>query len=260
MSEPENFLSRWSRRKLEAEPEANPSAPRESGDPAPQGKTESDQQTTESAAPDSRLRGNERDAEGNSDQGASTNKKPAFDLSTLPSIESITAETDIRVFLQKGVPAELGRAALRRAWIADPNIRDFKEMAENQWDFATGSDLPGFGPLDATADDIRKMVADVFGGGPKLTADVEAKSVPGKAETRTDAGQSESAESIEGQPRRQEIAAAREDQTLPEGAPSEPAKDVVQRNQVNVALQQNNQEHEYKPLPTRRAHGRALPE
>ena len=51
---------------------------------------------------------------------------------------TITAETDIRAFLQKGVPAQLTRAALRRAWVADPNIRNFREIAENQWDFATG--------------------------------------------------------------------------------------------------------------------------
>ena len=37
---------------------------------------------------------------------------------------SITAATDIRAFLAPGVPAELTRAALRRAWTADPAIRD----------------------------------------------------------------------------------------------------------------------------------------
>ena len=93
--------------------------------------------------------------------------EPAFDITKLPSLESITSETDIRLFLQKGVPADLTRAALRRAWTADPAIRDFIEIAENQYDFATGSDLPGFGALDASADDIRQMVANVFGDGPE---------------------------------------------------------------------------------------------
>ncbi len=45
---------------------------------------------------------------------------PEFDLASLPSLDSITAATDIRAFLTPGVPTELARAALRRAWAADP--------------------------------------------------------------------------------------------------------------------------------------------
>ena len=108
------------------------------------------------------------------EQGAVPAEPPAFDITQLPSLESITSETDIRLFLQKGVPADLTRAALRRAWSADPAIRDFIEIAENQYDFATGSDLPGFGPLDASADEIRKMVANVFGDGPKVPVEQQA--------------------------------------------------------------------------------------
>src|SRR6185295_18574503 len=59
----------------------------------------------------------------------------AFDPSTLPPIDSITAISDVRDFLRAGVPAELTRAALRRAWSADPAIRDFIGLAENSWDF-----------------------------------------------------------------------------------------------------------------------------
>ena len=59
----------------------------------------------------------------------------AFDPASLPSLESIAADTDIGAFLQSGVPAELTRAALRRAWASDPAIRDFIGIAENQWDF-----------------------------------------------------------------------------------------------------------------------------
>ena len=33
------------------------------------------------------------------------------------------APSDIRAYLAPGVPAELTRAALRRAWLADPTIR-----------------------------------------------------------------------------------------------------------------------------------------
>jgi hypothetical protein len=74
----------------------------------------------------------------------------AFDPASLPSLEQIAADTDIGAFLKSGVPAELTRAALRRAWASDPAIRDFIGIAENQWDFNDPDGIPGFGPLLAT--------------------------------------------------------------------------------------------------------------
>jgi hypothetical protein len=71
-----------------------------------------------------------------------------FDLANLPSIESIAANTDIAAFLRTGVPDELTRAALRRAWTSDPAVCDFIGIAENQWDFNDPNAIPGFGPLD----------------------------------------------------------------------------------------------------------------
>jgi hypothetical protein len=73
-----------------------------------------------------------------------------FDPASLPSIESIVGETDIVAFLRKGVPADLTRAALRKAWASDPAIRDFIGIAENQWDFNDPNAIPGFGPLAPT--------------------------------------------------------------------------------------------------------------
>ena len=70
-----------------------------------------------------------------------------FDPTSLPSVESIAADTDIIAFLRAEVPAELTRAALRKAWTSDPAIRDFIGIAENQWDFNDPSSIPGFGPL-----------------------------------------------------------------------------------------------------------------
>ena len=72
-----------------------------------------------------------------------------FDLASLPSLESIAADSDIGAFLQSGVPAELTRGALRRVWASDPAIRDFIGIAENQWDFNDPDGIPGFGPLPA---------------------------------------------------------------------------------------------------------------
>ena len=53
----------------------------------------------------------------------------------LPPIESIASGSDITAFLAPGVPLELARAALRRAWTTDPAIRDFIGLSENAWDF-----------------------------------------------------------------------------------------------------------------------------
>ena len=141
MSEPENFLARWSRRKAEQEQPA---------DRAPEANEKADQQKQSGAA---EAKNEEIKKEGEE-----------ADLSKLPPIESIGPETDIRAFLQKGIPPELTRAALRRVWSSDPAIRSFIGIAENQYDFATGSDIPGFGPL-TPADDVARMVREIMGEG-----------------------------------------------------------------------------------------------
>jgi Protein of unknown function (DUF3306) len=133
----EEFLKRWSRRKREAEQE--PKAAEQA--PSPPGQTEA-------ASPET----------------AEATSEPEIDLSKLPSIDSITAATDITEFLRKGIPAELSRAALRRAWAADPAIRDFVGLAENAWDFTDPNAIPGFGPLQGTPEQIGAMVERVLGG------------------------------------------------------------------------------------------------
>jgi hypothetical protein len=156
MNDPENFLSRWSRRKRTAAEET------EHVEPA----------STETAAKDRPP----ADTQESSPEIESVDKKkekaaePAFDLSKLPSIESITAETDIRAFLAPGVPTELTRAALRRAWVIDPKIRDFIEIAENQWDF-TAPGVPGF-DLSPPTGDIKQMLAQIL---PKSLGELPAE-------------------------------------------------------------------------------------
>jgi hypothetical protein len=134
----DNFVSRWSRLKrksaqrLKAPPKAQASGARAS------------------EAPDERV----AEASG----AARAKPEPPFDPATLPPLDSIVSGSDIRAFLKKGVPAELTRAALRRAWTTDPAIRDFIGLAENQWDFTDPTTVPGFGPLKA-ADDLRQLVS-----------------------------------------------------------------------------------------------------
>ena len=83
-----------------------------------------------------------------------------FDPASLPPIESITAETDIRGFLAAGVPSELTRAALRRSWACDPKIRNFVGLADYDWDFNAADSMAGFGPLQMT-DEMKKMAARI---------------------------------------------------------------------------------------------------
>jgi hypothetical protein len=129
----EEFLKRWSRRKQESKAaEQAPSPPGQTAAASPE--------TAEAAS------------------------EPEIDLSKLPSVDSITAATDITEFLRKGIPAELSRAALRRAWSADPTIRDFVGLAENAWDFTDPNAIPGFGALQGTPEQIGAMVERVLGG------------------------------------------------------------------------------------------------
>jgi hypothetical protein len=130
MSDQENFLTRWLRRKLEPADKKVPDPPQAADAPA----------SGVAAAP----------------------APPEFDVSTLPSLDSIAAETDVRAFLQAGVPLALRHAALRRAWSADPTIRDYIGPNENFWEVAGPSGVPGFGDLDPTLD-IKKLVAEIFG-------------------------------------------------------------------------------------------------
>jgi hypothetical protein len=133
----EQFLARWSRRKQEAKTGQAEPAPEEAVEA--RGSVWSD--------------------------GAAAEPVPReTELSNLPSIESIDAATDITAFLRKGIPQELSRAALRRAWSADPAIRDFVGLAENAWDFNDPNAMAGFGPLDCSAEQIDALVRRIVGG------------------------------------------------------------------------------------------------
>jgi hypothetical protein len=135
VSEDRNFVARWSRLKRQKE---------ELG--ASDASAQADKAKTVEAL----------------DLGQPGKPEAPFDVSKLPLIESISGGTDIRDFLQAGVPAELTKAALRRAWSADPAIRDFIGIAENQWDFTDPAAIPGFGPLQA-GDNVHDLVAQAMG-------------------------------------------------------------------------------------------------
>jgi hypothetical protein len=118
----------------------------------------------------------------------------AFDLASLPSIEAITADTDIRGFLRSCVPAELTRAALRQAWANDPAIRDFIGIAENQWDFNDPNAIPGFGPLQVT-DNVPALVAQALGTPDELAGIIPP--IPVSAEPSLSAATAEFDQSVQ---------------------------------------------------------------
>jgi Protein of unknown function (DUF3306) len=151
MTSPENFVTRWVRLKRGSDI----------------------QRGTEVAADRTRAWAAETPASGV--EGAIAQPEIAavadapFDPASLPSIDAIGIDTDIRGFLQSRVPAELTRAALRRAWASDPAIRDFIGIAENQWDFNDPDAIPGFGPLPEGYD-VSGLLSQALGGRDRLAA------------------------------------------------------------------------------------------
>jgi hypothetical protein len=129
MSEPKNFIDRWSRRKHQA-----------AGDHVPV-------EAKDAAVPEPEIK-----------EAA----KPVFDPASLPPLDSITADTDIGAFLKPGVPSALKHAALRRAWSADPQIRDFIGLVENGWNWNDPVGVPGFGPMPE-GEDIGRLLAQAMG-------------------------------------------------------------------------------------------------
>jgi Protein of unknown function (DUF3306) len=164
MSERETFLARWSRRKHAAL--AEPAGVETSAMPAPSASEEPTEGATGALG----------------DHVAATDLDaiaPLFDPASLPPIESIAADTDIRAFLAPGVPPELARAALRRAWAADPKIRDFVGLADYDWDFNAPRSMAGFGPLEMT-EELRQIAARIMGPPPAADA-AESSDLPGQA-------------------------------------------------------------------------------
>ena len=89
-----------------------------------------------------------------------------FDLSSLPSLDELTAETDITAFLRKGVPEHLRNAALRKSWALDPAIRNYVNPAlDYAYDWNTPGGVPGNSELGAGID-VARMVSQIMGSGP----------------------------------------------------------------------------------------------
>lgn len=151
VTEPENFLERWSKRKI-----------------TERDRSTADQTTTDKKTADDRASGDDQASAivpPRSDATAPPSSDETFDLTQLPSIDSIGANTDVTAFLRPGVPSELTRAALRRAWSSDPAIRDFVGLVENGWDFNDPSAMPGFGPI--SPEEVARLTAQIISALPE---------------------------------------------------------------------------------------------
>jgi len=205
----DDFLTRWSRRKREAAKSAPPPA-------------EPDAPAQAEASP------------------AETEAAPAeaeeVDLASLPSVDSITESTDITPFLRQGVPEELRRSALRKMWTSDPAIRDFIEIAENQWDFNDPASIPGFGEIDFSPEQVRQMAAKLVGDVERVAENVQAALEPDSAKL-----------------------SATQDAVPSVDVSAPPEQDHPALQDKNVAPQQEKNSPEDKPPTRARRHGGALP-
>jgi hypothetical protein len=232
---PESFISRWARLKHEADAEAAPDmAPETEASPAG---------AAVSADP-------ELDPQlGAAPLGNDAGIEP-FDPASLPSVDAITFDTDIRPFLQGRVPAALTRAALRQAWTSDPAIRDFIGIAENQWDFNDPGAIQGFGPL-LGEDNVQSLFEQAIGFQKKLAETV--------SELPISAGQRQSVVTD------QEPTALALDQTAPPASDGLPAVEVDvpvstdDSSGETMASEDDDAAGEDDFPSNRRLHGSALP-
>jgi hypothetical protein len=138
------FLARWAKRKAKAR--------------------QSVERSVEPSAPP---------AEDRSPDAAAAPLAEAPDDRPLPSVNDILPDSKLTEFLEKRIPDELQRLALRKAWASDPAISGFIEMAENQWDWNTPGGAPGWGPLNAGAN-LEMLLAQATGTLPPNTEKTNA--------------------------------------------------------------------------------------
>ena len=224
MSDRENFLARWSRRKRAAEQRAAD---------APATADVANAAAANAAAPAS--------PSPPSDAAPAPATPPdaaPVDLEALPPIETITAETDIRAFLAPGVPAQLTRAALRRVWETDPAIRDFVGLAENAWDFNAPGGVPGFGPT-VPLEVAQRLASQMLGDD-----NAQASASPSKPAQMPD---------VSAAPDQPPVVSATPPDTAPEQVASAPADQPPSDGAVQ------DKAAEEHPTMVARQHGGALP-
>ena len=230
----DNFLERWSRRKREAA-----------------------QQRKQATVPDETA--NERTNDAAAKEGAASALKAQdaetpFDPASLPAIDSIDALSDVRAFLAPGVPAGLTRAALRRAWAADPAIRDFVGLSENAWDFTTPGSIPGFEAI-GSSEDLRRLVAHFTEG----AAPAEPEETDGPVAEPTEVTETPQIEADTTSQIEADTVSSGLGESGDEQLPPDPDSLLLQHNKDDAASQYEESKDEVSGAAARRGHGGALP-
>jgi len=158
--EDEPFLQRWSRRKADA---AKPAV-----DDADPDTADADVQTASLGnAPLTRT----------GDKGADGEEATEIDLSALPDLDSLGADSDFSVFMQNGIPEELQKRALQKLWQLDPSFGHIDGLLEY------GEDFTGTGLATEVVNTIYRV-----GKGMRTDDEIEAAAAAGteaEAETET---------------------------------------------------------------------------
>jgi hypothetical protein len=190
----DGFLSRWSRRKVEARTTPPPEAEPEAAPAAPPPEPE----MTE------------------------------VEIAALPPIETAGAE-ELRAYLKAGVPAALKTLAMRRMWGMNAAIRDYVDPA---LDYAWDWNVPGDAPWSAlgAGDDPRKMVERILGRSDDVQAAEEQEQEPApEAAPEPDGDSHQTAAAVnaddpaDAQPASAPVARAKEAATRDETAASDAA-------------------------------------
>lgn len=105
--------------------------------------------------------------------GADDDRRPVEDL---PPIESLQADSDFSPFLRKTVPESVRRAALRKLWVTEPSVVNYRPLVEYAWH----DNEPGFGPLLPT-DDVAKLLRQALGFGDPPPVEQEPAAPEGPA-------------------------------------------------------------------------------
>lgn len=225
--ERDGFLSRWSRLKREgpapepARPPLSP-APIETGPALPEGKSLEEL------------------------------------IAELPRIEDLVPGQSLGAFMHHWVPATLRNAALRRMWLLDPAISGYVDPAlDYAYDYNTPGAVVGFGPMQASSDQIRE-VGEMFDRALGVDTNRPGDTASRDDDTVTHPGRSNPPPSDPAAAQHDAAAAAPLDSFVPAGKPAtsaqigtaHPAGDGAARNEIMP----NRLD---RPLAKR--HGRALP-
>lgn len=256
------FLERWSRRKREATDAGIADDTPQVAEPAvvPPASTvdreESAAMSAESAAV------------------APESKEDPHVTFSLPRLDELTAETNIALFMQRGVPDAIRNAALRKMWALVPAIRDFRTPAEYDFDWNTPGGAPGYGPL-TESDNVAEMIERILGHrkSPEERARESAAAAQESTEVTTDPALDAPMSVLNRTDREAPVnVATRQDEPSAPAAPSDPvrllSREVAPAEAESASALPGEQAGDImlqredpgvRPLPWRRRHGGAAP-